>query len=148
MSSEIQHYVCGFLFTLDYQKILLIRKRRPRWQRGLLNGVGGKIENGEIPLQAMAREFHEEAGVRGLNWEPISILNGEGFAVHFFATFGPEIYHVTQQTDEPLETHRVEDIFNKTLDMVSNVPLMVALALDRSGIRKPVFFQDSRNQSD
>ena len=38
----IQHYACGFLFSQDRTRVVLIRKRRPAWQAGKLNGVGGK----------------------------------------------------------------------------------------------------------
>ena len=36
-----QQYVCGFLFSRDRARVLLIRKRRPAWQAGKLNGLGG-----------------------------------------------------------------------------------------------------------
>jgi 8-oxo-dGTP pyrophosphatase MutT (NUDIX family) len=53
-------YVVGFLFSQDESKVLLVWKNRPAWQNGKLNGIGGKIEAGETPLQAMEREFKEE----------------------------------------------------------------------------------------
>lgn len=53
-------YVVGFLFSEDESRVLLVLKNRPAWQEGKLNGVGGKIEAGETPLQAMEREFKEE----------------------------------------------------------------------------------------
>jgi 8-oxo-dGTP pyrophosphatase MutT (NUDIX family) len=39
---------------------LLICKNRPAWPRDKLNGLGGKIEEGETPQQAMEREHREE----------------------------------------------------------------------------------------
>lgn len=54
-------YVCGFLHVGD--EVLLIQKKRPDWQAGLLNGVGGHVEEGESVQQAMVREFREETGV-------------------------------------------------------------------------------------
>lgn len=53
-------FVLGFLFSEDGSRVLLVWKNRPAWQNGKLNGVGGKIEPGETPLQAMKREFLEE----------------------------------------------------------------------------------------
>ena len=41
----MREYVCGFLFSPDRKKVLLIRKRRPAWQAGKLNGVGGKVDS-------------------------------------------------------------------------------------------------------
>ncbi len=56
-------YVLGFLFNHDLSKVVLIQKTKPAWQNGLFNGVGGKVEPGEIADQAMIREFQEETGV-------------------------------------------------------------------------------------
>ena len=46
-------YVTGFLFSPDKQSVVLITKNRPKWQENKLNGVGGKIELNETPLEAM-----------------------------------------------------------------------------------------------
>lgn len=65
--SERQRYVCGFAFHDEVgtvrPRVVLVRKVKPDWQAGKLNGVGGKIEPGETPEAAMAREFKEETGV-------------------------------------------------------------------------------------
>lgn len=37
-------YVCGFLMSYDMDKVVLIKKNRPDWQKGKWNGVGGKIK--------------------------------------------------------------------------------------------------------
>jgi len=59
----MRRYVLGFMFSPDLWQVLLIRKEKPSWQAGLLNGIGGKIEPGEMPLAAMVREFREETGL-------------------------------------------------------------------------------------
>lgn len=56
-------YVVGYCFSPDMSAVALIEKLKPEWQKGKLNGVGGKVEAGETPQEAMAREFEEEAGV-------------------------------------------------------------------------------------
>ena len=40
----MKKYVLTFLFTSDYKNVWLIEKNRPNWQKGSLNGIGGKIE--------------------------------------------------------------------------------------------------------
>mgnify|MGYP002715664186 CR=1 FL=1 len=40
-------FVAGFAFSADGGKVALVRKNRPRWQRGRLNAIGGSIEAGE-----------------------------------------------------------------------------------------------------
>jgi hypothetical protein len=48
-------YVVGLAFD-DEGRVALIEKNRPAWQRGLLNGIGGKIEGDEMPVETMIRE--------------------------------------------------------------------------------------------
>ena len=93
--ANVQEYVCGFLFSPDRTRVLLIRKNRPAWQAGKLNGLGGKIEPGETPLEAMRREFREEAGAEVADWQHVLTLSGaddagsgRGWAGHFFRAFG------------------------------------------------------------
>jgi len=59
---SIQRYVLGFMFNEEITEVALIRKNRPVWQAGHLNGIGGHVEPGEAPDIAMAREFLEETG--------------------------------------------------------------------------------------
>lgn len=57
-------------------EILLVMKDRPTWQKGHLNLVGGKIEDGETPEQAALRELKEEAGLLPLEVTK-SVLEGK-----------------------------------------------------------------------
>lgn len=77
-------YVAGFLFGQHERKVLLIRKRKPEWQKGYYNGIGGHIEDGETPINAMAREFREETGVTIKQWDLFARLSGNDFLVWFF----------------------------------------------------------------
>ena len=57
-------YVIIFTRVVNYSnKILLVKKDRPDWQKGRLNLVGGHIEEGETPEQAALRELQEESGL-------------------------------------------------------------------------------------
>lgn len=60
----MRQYVLGFAFDPPYKNVVLIRKNRPAFQAGKLNGVGGKLEVDEAPVDAMVREFYEETGLR------------------------------------------------------------------------------------
>jgi 8-oxo-dGTP diphosphatase len=55
--------VVGLAFDLAQDWMLLLRKNRPTWMAGQLNGIGGKINFGESAEDAMTREFMEETGV-------------------------------------------------------------------------------------
>src|SRR5436190_15473444 len=87
-------YVAGFLFTNDGRAVVLVRKNKPAWQKGRLNGVGGKVEGDETPAAAMQREFREEAGVDipADAWQEVVVLEGHGFAVHFFRLFDTQAF--------------------------------------------------------
>jgi 8-oxo-dGTP diphosphatase len=128
-------YVCGFLFSPDRSRVLLIRKNRPAWQAGKLNGVGGKIEPGETPHQAMVREFREEAGVDlpEPRWQHVLTLSGKddagaghGWAGHFFRAFG-DLTEASARTDEPLEIHPTAPL---PADTIPNLRWMIPLLLD------------------
>ena len=73
-------YVIGFLFAPRYQRVVLIEKRKPAWMAGYLNGIGGKIEPGETPEEAIARECAEECGVNlpPHAWSKIATETGAG----------------------------------------------------------------------
>src|SRR5580704_4873185 len=49
-------------FVRDHGRILMIRKKRGLGA-GKINGVGGRLERGESPLQGILRETREELGI-------------------------------------------------------------------------------------
>ena len=95
-------YVCGFMVTDD--AVALIERARPAWRRGRrLNGIGGRIEPGESPEQAIAREFYEEAGhwsVPG-DWEHRVTLTGNGWRVYFLRASLPGVVDLPTAGDDP-----------------------------------------------
>src|SRR4051794_33252789 len=136
--SIVQEYVCGFLFSPDRTRVLLIRKRRPAWQAGKLNGLGGKIEAGETPLEAMRREFREEAGVDVAEWQHVLTLSGaddagsgRGWAGHFFRAFG-DLDAARAITDEQLERHPTRPL---PPDTIPNLHWIIPLMLDDEPVR-------------
>jgi len=131
----MQHYVCGFLYSLDRVRVLLIRKNRPAWQAGKLNGVGGKVEAGETFPEAMRREFREEAelDLPESTWQHVLTLSGKddqglgrAWAGHFFRAFG-DIDSTVGLTDERLEIIPVNQIPS---DTIPNLRWMIPLFLD------------------
>ena len=100
----MQRYVAGLAFLGKTQEVLLVRKRVPLWQENLLNAVGGKIEDGETPGQAMAREFREETGVE-VEEGRLSCFCVESrvdYEVHFFKA--------SLTTNEANLTHPINDV--------------------------------------
>ena len=124
----MEGYVCGFLFSPDRSRVLLIRKRRPAWQAGRPNGVGGKMEPGETPAQALRREFREESGldVPEARWQHVVTLAGPDWRGYFFRTFG-DPGGARAATDEPLEVHPVSQL---PPDVIPNLNWIIPLLLD------------------
>lgn len=129
-------YVVGFMFDTGMANVALIRKQKPKWQAGLLNGIGGKQELGEAPITAMVREFEEEAGIHvGCNrWTyfcSMSGTNNDGgqFAVDFFYTVG-EPHGLTSMEQEQIEVVDADDICAGRELTIGNLPWLVALARD------------------
>lgn len=101
-----KQYVVGFLFQDN--KVALIQKNRPDWQKGKLNGIGGHIENGETPHDAMCREFHEEAGNYTGKWECYCLMDYPEADVYVFRLFGD--YAIVSKTDENVSWYLVNDL--------------------------------------
>lgn len=72
-------YCLGFMFDVNTNLVLMIKKNRPEWQKYQWNGIGGKVEENEFPEAAMAREFKEETGLITTpdSWELYCVLSGD-----------------------------------------------------------------------
>jgi 8-oxo-dGTP diphosphatase len=140
----VKKYALGFIFDQARDHVLLIQKARPAWQRGKLNGIGGKVEPGETFQQAMIRECWEETGIsteaRGLEWQHVAPLTGENFLMPVYSLFSQVVFYAIQRTDEPLQIlpHRALPESR----IMPNIPVLISLALDESGITKPVLLHD------
>lgn len=105
-------YVLGFLFNPQLTEVALIEKEsKPgmEWQAGLLNGIGGKILDGETPEFAMAREFQEEAGLvtASKDWKPVLFMeDGENFEMNVFCMVG-DITKVETAEREKVAAHQI-----------------------------------------
>src|SRR5690606_5219308 len=121
---QARAYVVGFLFRPGTGEVALIRKQRPEWQRGLLNGVGGKIELGESAIEAMRREFREEAGADIVDWRPFALLHWRRDVIHFFTSRAPA--RLESKTDEPVAWYPTH--WFPILPLVPNLRWLVPLA--------------------
>lgn len=138
-------YVAGFMFSPDKKRVLLVEKNRPEFQKGKLNGIGGKIEPGEFPSNAMVREFREETGVEtnDTEWDFLCSLSGggsDGWKVYFFYCFSYKHEHAHTTTDERIYSIRVASLWHRNI--MPNLRVFIPLALDDSGLAKQVKFYD------
>lgn len=124
-------YVAGFMFNERRDLLALIEKKRPAWQAGRLNAIGGHVEKGETPAQAIRREFHEEAGVNHDSWEQTVHLVKPGlWEVYFFRAFTPRVVEVLSQTDEEVKLVTVFDAKN-SLYVIDNLKWLIPMQLDQ-----------------
>lgn len=128
----ITKYVLGFAFSEDKKTVALIRKNRPEWQAGLLNGIGGHIESSDVSsLNAMVREFKEETGVTTFasQWSRIGEIIGYNWHVDVFKMFCDNTENLSQQTDEEVAWYEVESVLG-TDELIPNLNYLIPMALD------------------
>lgn len=135
----MNRYVLGFAFTPD-NRVALIQKRKPAWQAGRWNGIGGKIEGAETPVLAMSREFQEETGVYiapelwreagvMVNWGDSNHPDREGWSVIVFTYTGPEVRNVQTMEAEDVSLWHIEGVLNpfNRGRLMNNIPALVEL---------------------
>lgn len=127
-------FVAGFMVSESREFVLLIRKQKPDWQKGKLNGVGGKVEKGETPIQAMIREFHEEVGFKiNRPWDlRLSLVGHKDWEVHFFVNFFPDIWNMipgNQEHGEKTEAFRLDCLWESG-SVIPNLKWIIPYCLD------------------
>lgn len=121
-------YVLGFAFQDD--GVWLIHKNHPEWQKGLWNGIGGKIKEDELALNAMIREFKEEAGLDVIPWVHYLTIsdekNYEVFCYHY--KLPDDLYPKTMENEE-VQWFNVNVLlkYNSHL-VISNLNWMIPMA--------------------
>lgn len=97
----------------DNKEILLLRKNNPDWQRGLYNGIGGKVELNTTPLETIIKKCQEELGANISNWiELDSEISSSGIEIVYFLTTlnEGEIKKLQSQTDERAELFSINNL--------------------------------------
>jgi len=90
------------LFVVQDRQILLIRKKRGLGA-GKINGPGGRLDDGESPLECAIREVGEELCVR-----PSGIREGgqllfqfvDGYSIHVWVFRADDVAGTPEETDE------------------------------------------------
>lgn len=149
MSEERKNYVAGFLFDEALERVVLIKKDKPEWQRGKFNGVGGKIEVKSYPtgnmynvelvpfeetsLEAMQREFKEETGLHVKDWKQFCYLQWLDGSVTFFAARGDvdSCHTVEKELISVLDIRQI--LQNDSFPLIPNLRWLIPLALDKNG---------------
>lgn len=132
---DIVRYSMGFLFSAQWfdSRVVLIRKNRPAHLAGYLNAVGGHVEEGEDELQAMVREFHEEAGVltQPSIWTRFGTLKPRpGHEIALFHAVDADAFEVADTTtEEPIVKLPADSILRGSHYAMYNLQPLIAMAL-------------------
>ncbi len=127
-------YVLTFMFDINHEWVWLIEKQKPAWQKGCLNGIGGKIEEGETHDAAAARELHEESGllVEQNDLTYIGLMRGKNndessFEVHIYA--GTTFRELHTMEEEKIDCYEVCSLYQQ--NTIENVPMIVEACIYR-----------------
>lgn len=122
-------------FAVCDNKVLLIRKKKPEFQKGKLNGVGGLVEKNETPRQAMVREFEEETGLKTFesDWKQRVLMQfgNDGNIESEVVVFCSKINFDDAQslTDEKLEIYYLNEI-SSNKSVLFNLNWLIPYCLD------------------
>lgn len=122
-------YCLGFMFSPNYSHVALILKNRPLWQKGQLNGIGGKVNPNETPLDAMIREFYEETGyqTQTTDWNNFATINGLMYEVQCFTATAP-LKELKTTTDEQIQIHPLN--YLPYTKLIPNLLWLIPMACD------------------
>lgn len=120
--------VLGFLFSPDSKQVVLIEKKKPKWQVGKLNGIGGKVKLKEPYHDAMIRECKEETGVHVPSWRGFAQLKGPNFLVNCFTAWSPSAFAIEQMENEKPILIKVSELHRYPL--IGNLHWLIHMALD------------------
>ena len=101
------------IITDNEEILLLLKKNNPDWQKGLYNGIGGKVELNTTPLETIIKKCQEELGVNISNWiELDSEISSSGIEIVYFLTTlnEGEIKKLQSQTDERAELFSINNL--------------------------------------
>ena len=134
--------VAGFILDMARQNVLLIEKSRPEWQKGRVNGIGGKIKEGENRYKAMVRESEEETGLTIETFLHYATINGSGWRVYFFVTVIEPLYLIEDTTDEG--TLLIAPVRNLPENVLYNLNWLIPLALDEDILRPSIIYDKTK----
>ncbi|MFS0781960.1 NUDIX hydrolase [Bacillus sp. 1P06AnD] len=142
-------YTICFISCKD-NMLLLNREKAPNM--GLWNGVGGKIEKGETPLQCIMREIYEETGhaIEHVSSRGEVVWHNEqgtsGMYLFFCELDESSVFADARSTPEGiLSWKRTPWILDqKNQGVVDNIPYFLPIAMEGSVMSHQFIYKNSR----
>lgn len=141
----MKQYVLGFCFDERRENVVLIKKLRPAFQAGKLNGIGGKVEGEETITTAMIREFYEETGVATdyISWDYFSQFDclgsedgtGERSQIFCFKLFDTDtLMKVRTVEEEIVAVYNIKNLATGYHDdpLMENVLMLIYIAINKN----------------
>jgi 8-oxo-dGTP diphosphatase len=127
----MQKFTLGFIFNQTLNSVLLIHKNRPEWQKGLINGIGGKVEEGESVLACIVREAREETGLDSeeRDWVQYVQLHGKDWEIEGFCMkYAGDMAHARKAEDQKIEWFHVDAL---PANVISNLKWLIPAAKEQ-----------------
>jgi 8-oxo-dGTP diphosphatase len=122
-----REYVLALLYTADAKQVVLMRRTRPAWQAGRVNGLGGAIVMGELPAEAARREVREECGVDVVEWAEVLVWADAEYRMHVMRAVSDLARGARTVEDQEVFLADVDALPENVID---NLRWLVPLALD------------------
>lgn len=124
-------YTVGFIFDTTFEHVLLIHKTKPAWQNGLINGLGGKIEQGEDMYDCIVREIKEESNLETIKdkWTFIGNVSSDTISLDVLGY----VYEGALQDAKTMEGEVVEwfPVASLPKNIISNLSWFIPMTIDK-----------------
>lgn len=134
----MQHYTLGFIFDSSLKNVLLVHKKKPAWQKGKINGIGGGLRKNESMKSGIRRETLEESGlaIPARNWIYVATMIDSPPATIYVLTavYNGDASEAKTVTDEKIQWFNITKLPDT---IISNLTWLIPLCLDKLKNRSP-----------
>ena len=128
------YYRYTLIFLTHGDQVLMLHRRNPPNQ-GFWNGVGGRLEAGERPLQGALREVREETGYTLPSARFAGLLTWDGHSetpggLYIFTAAAPDNAPLPPMDDEGELAWKPRAWVLNSSEVVSNIPLFAPYVLN------------------
>ncbi len=127
----MKRYTLGYIFSSDLKKVLLVYKLAPKWQKGKINGIGGKNKDNENDLTCIVREIQEETSLKtaSKDWIYLGKMHGENWTMALFTLiYKGELTDAKKSAKEEIAWFPVKKL---PKNVIPNLHWQIPLAIEK-----------------